>query len=528
MTEAHALRDDPAPERPGNEGTWPVAVDEADLSGGTANALALPPPVSVPDGPAGVHEEDGTRLASGLTWEIASGPEAPVLRKGAPHVLRLPKRRARLADTADGPCGSLLLQMAADLVTVFFPAASGPWVFFAELPQPDGPPLVWMAVADIAGPETDSEEASAGAGVARNVVPRPGPELTFEDPEEALAALQDLLAITDVAGIAVRWLPMRPGMTPEDTHRGPMITGITEIARRVKLEDVGPDALPPDGVDRNAVAAAAVPVFVAPRRLPVRALGGLGIAATALLAGVFVVMPMIEEAFRPEPQLPPELVRAQVAPGAFGAACTAALDAWWPRIIGWQLDSAGCALAGHLPETPALPEPRARERTARPMIVWRHLVPEGGRNIVLARAAARQVLLTWPHEARLDEASPDRASLTLWSTASLPLTRIEAEGDGVSPAEPDEIRGRLAALWAHTPGAVTLQRADRGPDLVKIVTAGGTPAGASLSRAGEVPGIAPVRLVENGQGDGELLVGPVASRELPVTLFEPVQGGLSQ
>ena len=101
-------------------------------------------PVPVPPVPAGLESGGGVRLVAGLTWEIASGPEAPVLRADAPPVLRLPDRRARLAGTASGaaaraapPGGSLLLALAAGLSRAV-PDAAGPWAFIAELPRPDG------------------------------------------------------------------------------------------------------------------------------------------------------------------------------------------------------------------------------------------------------------------------------------------------------------------------------------------------------------------------------------------------------
>lgn len=521
-TELHAFSDPRPVEAASGKEPRPAAGSATDALEDEGHAVTPVPPAPARTGSAGLVADDGTRLAAGLSWEIANGPEKPVLGGNAPLVLRLPTRRAQLADTGSGPCGSLLLQMAAELTAIFFPAAAGPWAFIAEIPAPDGPPTLWMGLADIAAPG-GSGGASADEAGLRAVTPRPGPEMTFESPDEALDALERLLGITEISGIAVRWLPVHAGMTSDDTHRGRMITGIADISETVDLHDVGPAVPAPQGIDRDAALAASPPVFVPPRRLPVRLLAGLGIGVGAMVAGIFVILPMIEEALRPPPPAPPEMVRVHIAPGAFGTACTKALDAWWPRITGWRLDNAGCALAGYLPETPVLPEPRATDRTSRAMVVWRHLVPEDGRNIVLGRRAAGQVLGKWPHESRLDE-----ASLTLWSTTALPLTPVVGIGADASRPDPDAIRARLAALWAHTPGAVTLQREGRAAGHVRIVTAAGTPAGASLSRAGEVPGISPVRLVETAQGEGEMLVGPVVAREMPVTLFDSIQGGPSQ
>ena len=517
MTEAHAFRDDLPGDRPDGEEPWPDTVS-------SANAVVQhDAPVPARTAPAGLVAEDGTRLAAGLGWETASGPERPALRRDAPPVLRLPTRRARLADADGGPCGSLLLQMAADLATVFFPAASGPWVFIAELPEPEGAPTLWMALADMAAPDEDGDGPSVGEGVAARVTPRPGPELTFDDADDALDALQEHLAITDIAGIAVRWRPIEPDMTSADSHRGPMIAGIAALAEAIELHDVGPDTPAPLGTDRDAAGAAAgvLPLFVPPRRVPVRLLGGIGAGAGAILAGIFVVVPMIEEALRPPPPPPPKTVSVQVAPGAFAAACIEALDAWWPRITGWRVGSSGCAMAGHLPERPALPEPQATGRMDRPMAVWRHLVPESGRNIVLARSAAEQMLATWPHESSLEE-----ESLTLWSTASLPLAPAEGGGEREDVPDAQRIRDRLAALWADSPGAVTVLGEGRGEDLVQIATSGDLPADTALSRAARVAGIVPVRLVRLASGDGELVIAPATFRELPAELFE-TDGGES-
>ncbi|MYG28121.1 MAG: hypothetical protein F4213_19220 [Boseongicola sp. SB0677_bin_26] len=500
MTEPHAFRDMPPTERPDSESSWTDTVIATDLLDGAANAVTPPDPqVPARCRSAGLVAEDGTRLVTGLTWEIASGPEAPVLRGNAPPVLRLPTRRARLANEADDTCGSLLLAMAKGLARVA-PRVSGPWAFIAEIPEPGGAPLLWMAVADLAPPEGSDGESDGSA------TPRPGPEGTFDDADEALVALQDLLAVTDVAGIAVSWTPVHAGMTPADTHRGRVIQSLACIAPDVPLHDVEP--------------APATPVFVPTRRVPVRLLGALGTGAAAFLAGVVVILPMIEEALRPDPLPAPEMVSVRVADGAFAGACTEALDAWWPRITGWRLDSAGCAMAGHLPEEPHLQEPHFTERTARPMVVWRHLVPESDRNVVLARAAADQVIASWPHEARLDQ-----TSLTLWRTAALPLEPTEMTVDG---PDPEAVRARLAALWADAPGAVTLMQEGRGPDLLRVATSGATSADAVLSRAARVPGIAPARLVQLAGGVGELVLAPVITRELDVIHFESTEGGLSK
>ena len=428
---------------------------------------------------------DGTRLIAGLTWEIASGPETPVLRANAPPVLRLPERRARLTDfDRCGPApASLLLAMAAGL-TRGVPDASGAWAFLAELRTPEGDPAFWMALADLNAPDGGTAATSSRASGA---TPRPGPEEMFGDADEALTALQNHLVITEIAGIAVRWSP------GEETRRDRMIEGFSHIGRDIPLHDVEPDAT-------------GLPVFVPPRQVPVKLLGSVGAGAGALLAGLFVVLPMVQAAFRAPPPPPPAMVSVGIAPGAFATSCTTALDAWWPRVVGWRLESTGCARAGYLPETPDLPRPETTDRLSAPMVIWRYLVPESGRNPVLARSAAGQVIATWPHEARIAE-----TGLTLWQTASLPLVPV---ADTEEPAA-DAIRAHLAALWADAPDAVA-----RTGDLFTITPSGSPPAATLFATASRVPGIAPVRLIQ----PGELVLAPITPRKMPITLFETTEG----
>ena len=504
MTVLDAFRDG-SPFGPHGEGAG--RTDAApDRSGGAAEDtrhLAGQSPLPVPAHPPGLAAPDGTRLVAGLTWETASGPEAPVLRRDAPSVLRLPERRARLADPAGARCASLLMAMAAGLARLA-PDASGAWVFMAEIPELEGPPRLWMAVADIAA----ADDGDAGTG--GRVTPRPGPERTFDDADEALGGLQGELAVTDIAGIAVSWTPIRTGMSPGDTHRGSVIQGLADIAPAVPLHDVDP--------------VEGTPVFVPPRRVPVRLLGVLGVAASALLAGIFVIVPMIEEALRPDPLPPPETATVRVAPEAFSTTCAAALDAWWPRVSGWAVSDTGCAVAGHLPEEPVLPEPPSSERLVQPMVTWRRLVRQNGRNDVLARGAARQMITTWLHEARLDE-----DALTLWRTESLPMVAANApdRDDVASVQDPDAAVDRLAARFANVPDAVTRGRGTD-MDLVTIRVPGVGTAGAVLSRAGLVPGITPVRLVRSADGGAELVLAPVAVREVRAELLEPTDGGTSR
>ncbi|MXW34081.1 MAG: hypothetical protein F4Z60_00020 [Chloroflexi bacterium] len=505
MTALDAFRDGFPPEARSDGAPWAAAdpapdpADAATAGGAQALDAQLPLPVTVPPVPASLAAEDGTRLVGGLAWETASGPEAPVIGADAPSVLRLADRRARLAVAEGDRCGSLLLAMAAGLARLA-PEASGPWAFIAEIPEGDAP-LLWMAVADIAAADDGKD-----GGTAARVTPRPGPEGTFDDADEALDALEGHLSVTDVAGIAVFWTPVRPGMTPADSFRGPVIQRLADIAPDVPLHDVEP--------------AAGTSVFLPPRRVPVRLLGRLAGGATALLAGVLFVVPAVQALLEPDAPPAVETVAVAIPPGAFASACTGALDAWWPRVTGWRAGSSGCALAGHLPQERDLPEPEATRRLARSMTVWRHLVRDPARNKALAIAAAGQLVATWPHEARLGD-----DGLTLWRTASVPLGRARTPVDGAAPPDPDAVLSRLAALWADAPDAVTGgDGPDAGASLFTVRTPGAEPAPAILSRVEGIRGITPVRLVQSAAGGTELVLAPVAPRLVPAALLADGEG----
>ena len=476
--------------------------------------MQFPLPVAPPSGAPALIAPDGTRLVAGLSWETASGPEAPVIGRNAPPVLRLPSRRARLPEgeaRGDGTCGSLLLAMADALVRNH-PASAGAWAFMAELPRDadgDRNPgcAFWLGLADIDAP--DDEDATEDA--RSEITPRPGPEQVFDEPGDALDALGDRLAVTDLAGLAVAWSP-----DGRLTERGRLIQALAHVAPDITLHDLDPTR--PSGLSAAEEGSlAATPVFVAPRRVPVRLLGLLGAGTAAALAVGLVVVPLIEEAFRAPPPPPPEMVTVAVAPGSFAEACTAALDGWWPRVTGWRTGSSGCALAGHLPEGHAISAPMA-EGPARPMVAWRSLVPVSGRNAALADAAAEQAIATWAHEAEMDE-----TGVTFQRTASLPLVPTDAEREVADPAA---TRAWLAALWADTPDAVTAPEGT-GSGQFTISAPGGLPTAEILSRADVVPGIAPVRLVrtDDGAGGSVLVLAPVNPRDVPVAFLESADGG---
>ncbi len=439
--------------------------------------------------PIPVMADNGTCLMAGLTWEIASGPETPVVRPDAPLVLRLPERRARLAPLDIGAASSLLLAMG-EAVARARPDASGPRAFLAELHGPESDPLFWLGFADLVVPNEDAADTSA-----TSIVPRPGAEQLFSDPDAALAALQKHLSTAEIAGVGTLRLAGEDGSRVRQS--------LDHIALTLPVEEIEPDALSGD-----------LPRFRPPRRVPVKFLGGLGAGTAVVLAAVFLVPPVIETWFETPPPPPPEMVSVRVEQRAFARVCSTALDAWWPRVVGWQLDSAGCALAGHLPNAPALPDLPVPARLLHPMVSWHHLTPAPDSNAVLAQSTAERMIGTWPHEAQLTA-----DGLTFWQVTSLPLVPV-GDGDMTPPEsrfDPDVIRARLAALWANAPEAVT------GDGRSFTVTPGSGLSPTELfDRAGRVPGIAPVRLVRgNGETDEDnrLVLVPVTSRTVPVTMI---------
>ena len=480
----------------------PVAADVVSMKH-TTRPGADPIPNSL-SAPRPVRTTDGTRLMAGLTWEIASGPETPVIRPNAPLVLRLADRRARLAragnPAATGfPTSSLLLAMG-DLLARSRPGVTGPWAFLADLPGPGSDPedpLIWLGFADLVATETPAAETTgtpAAETPSPTLIPRPGAEQMFCDPDVALAALQQHLATTEIAGIGTMWL------TEGDNNRGRLLQHLAHIAPTLPVEEVALDTALDD-----------LPRFVPPRRIPAKVIAGLGGGIALLLAGAFVVIPMVEAAFETPPPPPPERVSVRIEDGAFAAACTTALDGWWPRVVGWQPDSAGCALAGHLPDTPVLPDPAIPARLLHPMVVWHHLAPAESRNAVLAHSAAEQMIESWPHEAQI---SPE--GLTFWQVVSLPMGPV-GHADTDPPPDPDAVRARLSALWADRPEAIA------GDGLRFVITPGAHAApGELFDRAGRVPGIAPVRLVRDNRETGAqtLVLIPARSRTVPVAMIE--------
>ena len=455
---------------------------------------------------------DGSLLLAGLTWEIALGAEYPRFGKNREMVLRRDQRRAVITlpplSDQDVPVASLLLVLAQSLQQTVM-NCEGPWAFIAEVPHADGRPLLWLAIADIEKP-FDRETTA-------NVIPRPGPERICETADECLAALQAQLEIVEIAGIAVRWLPPCADMSEADTHRGPMIAGFSQVAHNVPLHDV-PLAPPSEGQR-----------FTAPVQISPRLAGGVGLLAAASLVIGLVLVPLAQAYFTPAPPPPIEYVTVMPERGGFAANCAHGLAGWWPRIIGWDLVTSGCALPPHLPprlafmrqaSLPAINPGEVAERDAalprpaQPMMIWQEFVPSADRNPVMAQAAANQVIDRWEHQVELN--TQGRGRLTLWREADIPLTPALAPDRSAATMAylPDgtldwqNLQVQLATLWLDTPNAVALK------DEQFVIRSATRPATA-FERAGLIEALAPVRL----EYPGELILAPIATRTLPASMF---------
>ncbi|MCY4288600.1 MAG: hypothetical protein OXC63_08405 [Aestuariivita sp.] len=466
---------------------------------------------------------DGCKLLAGLHWEIAPSTEYLRISQANHMIVRQHGRRATIAvapavAASQKPVGSLLLSLANSLQQTVV-TCEGPWAFIAEVPNADGRPLVWLAIADIEKPF--NSEATA------KVVPRPGTEQIFDTADECLAALQAHLEIVEIAGLAVRWLPTRPAMDAADTHRGPMITGFSHVARNIPLHDV-PLASTSDGQR-----------FATPWQISPRLAGGVGLLAAASMVVAVVLVPLAQAYFTPAPPPPIDYVTVMPERGGFAANCEVSLASWWPRIIGWEVVTSGCALPTHLPSrlafmhnAPVTPigtdgvaaRGAGDPRPTQPMMIWQEFVPTPGRNQVMAVAAANQVIARWDHQVELN--TQDRGRLTLWRQADIPLTKATAgeSGDPTDPSDPamaslpdgsldwQNLRAQLATLWLDTPNAVLLKNEQF------IITSDTRPTTA-LERAGLIGALAPVRI----EHPGELILEPIATRTLPATMFTELE-----
>ena len=463
-------------------------------------------------GPHRITLPGGQTLLAGLTWEMAEGPDLPVLTDTRLR-LRHGNRIARVA-AGDGAQtdGALLLALATDALRQRSRGQTGPetWLFVAVIgpdantaPSVRNEPLIWTGLAEL-------ETADGGDLTA---TPYPRSETLNGDSDTALKALKEDLAVTAVAGIAmsviggIRDTEASGSISPAAVARE--ITALCALAApEATVLHVGPELAfrPLPG---------ASPYFVAPARLPLRKAGILAAAAVASVVVGFTVTPWIAKALRAPAPPPPELVRVAPGPMAFGEACSAALADWWPRIVGWQRADAGCALAGHIPAGYGPVASASDSPRTVPMLIWLNLKRTESANPVLAKGAAARVLETWPHGQRTTA-----GSILLWQTRTLPLvgTAIPASVAATNSASAAHsgvtvsAAARLAALWADTPDAVIADGTGF------IVTASSGPQ-ELFARAARVPGLTPVRLERPAKGRTTLVLRPPASRVLPRALF---------
>lgn len=455
-------------------------------------------------GPRIVELPSGARVAAGVTWRSvppgfrARMPGSPVglsLLPGDPGcVLRVGDRFAQLDARVPGEgTGSLLVALARGLADR--PKAPGPglWLMVTELPaENDEPGHYWLG-------EVALVEVAEGEPVA--VQPVPAPEELFADREAFLSAIADCVAVTTLAGVAVGSVGGKARAALVKEVKASLATAQGAGADRPAPPVVAVDAARDSG-----------PAFVRRKAVPRRAYALGGVAAAAVLAAA-VVLPAVVKGLLSEPAPPPPaMVAAAPERGAFAAACTSALADWWPRIVGWTAAERGCALADSLPPFGA-PTPSdisgdpGGGAPAVPFVAWMRLEPDTNANPVLAEHAARKVLSAWPHGQR-----ESGQAMLLWQQGALPLQPV-LEGGQPSPLDPERAVAALSALWAHRPGAVA------GGEGGIVVTAPGD-AGALLSRAGRVKGVAPVRLVMAAKGSASLTLRPLAPRLVPQDLFD--------
>ena len=463
-------------------------------------------------GPHRITLPGGQTLLAGLTWEMAEGPDLPVLTDTRLR-LRHGNRIARVAPRDGAQTdGALLLALAADALGQRSRAQTAPetWLFVAVIspdanttPSVGTGPVIWTGLAEL-GPVGDGELTAT---------PYPRSETLNGDPDTALKALKEDLAVIRVAGIAMSVIGGTEGREASASISAAALAHeITALCAQAAPEAtvlyVGPElAFRP--------LAEASPYFATPARLPLRKAGILAAAITASVVFALTLTPWIAKALRAPVPPAPELVRVAPGPMAFGEACSAALADWWPRIVGWQRGDAGCALAGHIPAGYGSVALGADSPRTVPILIWLNLKLTENANPVLANGAAARVLESWPHGQRTIP-----GTILLWQTRALPLvaTAIPASASGTNSTLAAGSDGavsaaaRLAALWADTPDAVTADGTGF------IVTASSDPQ-ELFARAARVPGLTPVGLERPAKGRTTLVLRPPPSRVLPAALF---------
>ena len=431
---------------------------------------------------------DGSRLLAGLNWEREPQFSLPVI--GQPGMeLRHARHRAQLpTDMEAEGARSLLIAMANELAKApAIDALDGVWMLLADVSGADGPGY-WLAMAELMpGPN----------GLTHR--PLFGPEDVFAEVDDLCHAVKGIASTMPLAGLAMA--QGRADITSKLRARIRSI--IDELAlgddNAIPIERVTlPD---PDPLD---------PVFA-----PQPSVGGRGLAFGGLLVGSLVLaatlLPvLIVGAQRPESVVETPMVRVAPAAGSFATRCTDTLQGWWPRIVGWRIETEGCALDGFVPDGTV---PRSDLNATRPeggrdlqMVVWKRYAPSGQINTVLANRAAEQVLSDWTHgERRLG------GDILLWQLRSVPLAQVVEPENPVESNRP--LAAQVEALWADEPGSVRPI-----PDGVSVRA----PARADriFARLETVPELSPIRL-QSDTGMVTLDLRTDFTRLVPTTLFDP-------
>ena len=433
---------------------------------------------------------DGSRALAGLIWDRAPSLAMPVI--GTPGwELGTAKRRATLPAEAVGRGDtSLLLLLASRLAKALeidhADIQPGIWLLLADVSEP-GTPGYWLGTAEF-DPEPD--------GLAfRPVI---GPEDVFGEAEAMLQAVRGLASTMALAGIALT----RP-LTGTDTDlEGRLIAALEAVGR------TGDAAIPLRTVEITEPGDA-TPVFTKQASVSTRGLATAGALLVGLAVAAVVLPGLIAQAQRPAPVPAQPMVRVAPAPGSFAEVCTDTLRGWWPRMVGWQVSSEGCALAGHLPET-LLPAhhatgPETARSTDVPVLIWTAFERAGDVNAVLADQAAAHVVAGWPQGKNQSD-----DEVLLWQWRTVPLAAADDAGD--DPVSTDVMVPRLTAIWADSPGAV--QPTEAGFS----ITAPGR-ADRLFTRLDGLQGLSPVRL-RSSRGSVTLDLSAQPTRRVPAALFE--------
>ena len=440
--------------------------------------------------PTPVRTRDGACLVAGLTWHAAKGMEFPVFKENAPLVLRLPEFRAEIDKSIiDARSGSLLIAMAAGLLRDH-PDCSGTWVFIAGIRDADDNSVYLLAITDLSSVNAEH----ADIRIIDRIVPRAGSEGIFRNADDILTVFQSHLVTMEIAGIAT--------CRPVD-HDADYEHIIQELALAV------PD-MPSHEIDLHPEN---LPVFTAPTYISTKWIGFITVTFMFFLVLFLVIIPTIRswyDSLQPPPPAP-IVIDAVIEKTAFAENCMVAMNKWWPRYTGWNIDNQGCAIGVHVPDTLVSLDSVQSDHLSDPMTVWTHYTLDGKRNAVVAYAYAERFIKEWPNESIFDT-----NSLTLWYTVPLPIIKLVQSSDTVdqSSVTPKQIRNQLVNAWAESPNTVSTSG-----DGFTVSPPVGISVKDIFERSAGISGFEPVRFIQRASTKRILDLVPVNVRQVPLSFF---------